>query len=47
MTKFTKNDRMQKKLGQHFLIDRGVRNRIISAADLKDTDKVIEIGPGL
>ena len=37
---------MQKKLGQHFLIDRGVRNRIISAADLKDTDKVIEIGPG-
>ena len=46
MTKFTKNDRMQKQLGQHFLIDRGVRNRIISAADLKDTDKVIEIGPG-
>jgi 16S rRNA (adenine1518-N6/adenine1519-N6)-dimethyltransferase len=39
--------RAKKGLGQHFLIDRGVLEKIISAAQLASTDTVIEIGPGL
>jgi 16S rRNA (adenine1518-N6/adenine1519-N6)-dimethyltransferase len=35
-----------KKYGQNFLIDKGVIDRIISAADLKSTDRVVEVGPG-
>ena len=34
------------KKGQHFLIDRGVIERIASYAELKDDDRVLEIGPG-
>ena len=36
----------RKKLGQHFLVDRNVVGRIITAADVKDGEEVIEIGPG-
>ncbi len=39
--------RAKKGLGQHFLIDRGVLQKIISAAELASTDTVIEVGPGL
>ena len=39
--------RAKKGLGQHFLIDRSVLDRIISAAELVSSDTVIEIGPGL
>lgn len=35
-----------KKLGQHFLEDRGVAGRIISYAELEPGDVVLEIGPG-
>jgi 16S rRNA (adenine1518-N6/adenine1519-N6)-dimethyltransferase len=36
-----------KGLGQHFLVDRNVLEKIISAAELEPTDIVIEVGPGL
>ena len=36
-----------KGLGQNFLIDKGVINKVIRAADLKPGDIVMEIGPGL
>jgi len=37
----------KKQLGQHFLRSKSVLNKIIEAADLKNTDLVLEIGPGL
>jgi 16S rRNA (adenine1518-N6/adenine1519-N6)-dimethyltransferase len=39
--------RAKKGLGQHFLVDRGVLEKIISAAELEPSDTVIEVGPGL
>ena len=38
--------RPRKSLGQHFLIDTRVTNRIAAAADLAIGDTVLEIGPG-
>ena len=38
--------RARKSLGQHFLVDRGIRNRIVAAAEMAATDAVLEIGPG-
>ncbi len=37
----------RKRLGQHFLIDEAVLERILSAAELNPGDIVVEIGPGL
>jgi len=37
----------QKRLGQHFLVNRDVLDEITQAAQLKDTDEILEIGPGL
>ena len=37
----------KKRLGQHFLVDEAVLERILSAADLSHGDVVVEIGPGL
>jgi 16S rRNA (adenine1518-N6/adenine1519-N6)-dimethyltransferase len=37
----------KKRLGQHFLIDESVLERILSAAGLSHGDIVVEIGPGL
>jgi 16S rRNA (adenine1518-N6/adenine1519-N6)-dimethyltransferase len=34
-------------LGQNFLVDRGVLDKIIEAAELQTDDTVIEVGPGL
>ena len=34
------------RLGQHFLEDSSVVDSVITAADLKPTDTVVEIGPG-
>jgi len=39
--------RARKSLGQHFLVDRQILRRIVSAAQLATEDTVIEIGPGL
>jgi len=36
----------RKKLGQHFLVDTHVVDKIIAAADLSQDDCVLEIGPG-
>ncbi len=36
-----------KRLGQHFLRQKSVLTKIIEAADLKKSDLVVEIGPGL
>lgn len=41
------NFRMQKKYGQNFLIDSGVLNRIVDAAEITGEDCVLEIGPGI
>lgn len=37
----------QKKYGQNFLTDEGILDEIVEAADISDTDTVVEIGPGL
>lgn len=37
----------QKKLGQNFLVNPQVLDKIIEAAEIKKTDSVLEIGPGL
>jgi len=39
--------RAKKVLGQHFLVDRSVLDKIVSAAELEPSDTVIEVGPGL
>jgi len=39
--------RPKKGLGQHFLIDRSVLEKILTAAELEPSDTVIEVGPGL
>jgi 16S rRNA (adenine1518-N6/adenine1519-N6)-dimethyltransferase len=38
---------LTKSLGQNFLHDRNQLRRIVAAADLAPSDKVLEIGPGL
>lgn len=53
LTRNTKNTlrdnerRPLKGLGQNFLIDKAILSKIIKTADIKPTDIVIEIGPGL
>ena len=37
----------KKKLGQHFLVDQHVLNKILNAADVGKDDVVLEIGPGI
>lgn len=39
--------RPNKRLGQNFLIDKNVLNKIIKLANLKNTDTVLEVGPGI
>ena len=41
------NIKPSKHLGQNFLTDKKVVKKIIKTADLKSTDTVLEIGPGL
>ena len=36
----------KKSLGQHFLVDQGALRRILSAADVRPSDVVVEVGPG-
>ena len=38
---------LTKSLGQNFLHDKNQLRRIVDAAELTPTDKVLEIGPGL
>lgn len=37
----------KKKYGQNFLIDQNIQEKIVKAAEVKESDTVIEIGPGL
>jgi 16S rRNA (adenine1518-N6/adenine1519-N6)-dimethyltransferase len=39
--------RARKGLAQHFLVDGSILKRIVSAAELSQSDTVIEVGPGL
>jgi 16S rRNA (adenine1518-N6/adenine1519-N6)-dimethyltransferase len=43
----TRQIQLTKSLGQNFMHDSNQLKRIVDAADLKATDKVLEIGPGL
>lgn len=38
---------INKRLGQNFLIDKNKRDAIIGLCDIKETDFILEIGPGL
>lgn len=38
---------LSKKMGQNFLIDKNIRDKILAAADIQRGDSVVEIGPGL
>lgn len=38
--------RARKRLGQNFLVDRNIVNKILDAADIHEGDLVLEIGPG-
>lgn len=42
----TNHQPAKKKFGQHFLYDQKVIRRILSIADLRKNDRVLEIGPG-
>jgi len=37
----------RKRLGQHFLVDEGARERIVAAAELTPDEAVLEVGAGL
>jgi 16S rRNA (adenine1518-N6/adenine1519-N6)-dimethyltransferase len=37
----------KKKLGQHFLVDRNILNKVVRAAEVGKEDVVVEVGPGL
>ena len=37
----------RKRLGQHFLIDRNILNKVIRTAGIEKEDVVLEVGPGL
>lgn len=39
--------RMSKKLGQNFLINRGIVDGIVAAAEIEPNENVLEIGPGI
>ena len=42
-----KNFKIKKQLGQNFLVDENILNKIILAADIRPEDHILEIGPGL
>lgn len=46
MTEFDRRIRPRKSLGQHFLHDSRIVQRIVDASDLSTSDTVVEIGPG-
>jgi 16S rRNA (adenine1518-N6/adenine1519-N6)-dimethyltransferase len=37
----------RKRLGQHFLVDRNILNKVIRAAEVEKEDVILEVGPGL
>ena len=47
LTSSTERFSAKKQLGQNFLVDPRIRQKIISACELNPSDTVLEIGPGL
>ena len=41
------NSKPEKHLGQHFILLKGALKKMIDAAEIKKTDTIIEVGPGL
>ncbi|WP_050780825.1 16S rRNA (adenine(1518)-N(6)/adenine(1519)-N(6))-dimethyltransferase RsmA [Dethiobacter alkaliphilus] len=39
--------KLKKKWGQNFLVDENILKKIISAADVQKSDRILEIGPGI
>ncbi len=39
--------RLNTDLGQHFLVDEEILEKIVTAADIQHTDHIVEIGPGI
>jgi len=39
--------RLNTDLGQHFLVDENVLQKIVDAAEIESTDHIVEIGPGI
>ncbi len=39
--------RFNKKLGQNFLVDQNILNKIVEGAGISDEDQVLEVGPGI
>ena len=37
---------LKKKLGQHFLVDQNIINKLVRNISPKDKDTIVEIGPG-
>ena len=37
----------KKRLGQHFLVDRNILNKVIQTAEVGREDTILEVGPGL
>ena len=44
--RFGMTSKPKKSLGQNFLINQGIVQKIIAAAELKNSDNVLEVGPG-
>ena len=40
------NFNFKKSLGQNFLIDNNIREKIVSSASIEDNSLIIEVGPG-
>lgn len=40
------NKRKRKKLGQHFLVDESIADRIVEESGVSEGDRVLEVGPG-
>jgi len=39
--------RLNTDLGQHFLVDENILEEIVHSGDIKETDHIVEIGPGI
>ena len=49
LIKYLKDNNLwaKKSMGQNFLVNEGVLDKIVGASEIKSTDTVLEIGPGL
>jgi len=47
LVKLFASSKKAEKLGQHFLIDQDILDKIIKTSSIKKTDTILEVGPGL